>query len=268
MKSLSMLAIALVASLCLGFFVRYERVHAQGTRLPRTLTRITRMLDANAVPREVDTEILATRSDGSLGRRSIKVTSLGVPDSKVVETREIVDAVARKRTSLEVLSNSKSTFPMNDTEVKKFTGAPDKSCATFADAKMKVVVTPVPEPSSLLGYSVIKVTLSVTETSDRSMSVERWLSPELDCEALREVATMILKRDGSKYVTTKEVVSLLIGEPEQGLFEIPTDAVERSPSEVLAAVAQSRGEVCKMCDSKLSTMADKNYFARHSAVSK
>jgi hypothetical protein len=47
-----------------------------------------------------------------------------------------------------------------------------------------------------------------------------------------------------------QVAALTVGEPDPGLFQIPTDYVERSPSEVFQEAARLRGGECADCASR------------------
>jgi hypothetical protein len=59
---------------------------------------------------------------------------------------------------------------------------------------------------------------------------------------------MTTTRDGGVATRSAETVAVAVGEPSPDLFRIPTDYVERSPSEWQGEVAKFTGQDCLNCN--------------------
>jgi hypothetical protein len=68
-------------------------------------------------------------------------------------------------------------------------------------------------------------------TALRERLTEKWLAPDLNCLRLREHVIMA-ETDGTEIQFFREAVSIKPGEPPAEYFEIPSNYVERGPTEV------------------------------------
>jgi hypothetical protein len=109
------------------------------------------------------------------------------------------------------------------------------------------------EHTKMLGHEVVRIRESHsthlgTETDDK------WVAPDLGCFALAETATFA----GPRNVTT--VTSLTEGEPPLAMFAVPSDYVERSPSQLSAEWTARFGHKY-WGEDNITTRMDKRYYA-------
>jgi hypothetical protein len=110
----------------------------------------------------------------------------------------------------------------------------------------------------LLGYNVLRLE-GDDVMPDRVMHFIVLVAPPLGCPALKEDYTVTLNTGEERLRSSYEVTSLIPGDPNAALFEIPGDYVERPPSEVLAEEAKLKSqETCTACQSS-STGLDEAY---------
>jgi hypothetical protein len=87
----------------------------------------------------------------------------------------------------------------------------------------------------VLGYDVklLERDLLAPGPGGKKISVESWRAPALNCYPLRE---KLFLGDGNEKIVThvREVISVMPGEPDATLFQIPAGWTERSPSQVYA----------------------------------
>ena len=235
------------------------RVFAQNGRTPFTAVKLIRVHDPAGILQEQDTVTIAVRSNGSYARKSIKILPNKPKGSKELVMREIRDTSSQQQISLETSTNSKQTFPINAQRLQSMTRPTDPACA--ANLPSDTSVDRSPQPASILGYPLVKLT-SISSRGMGQITVERWVAPALNCEDLKDVTTAVIASKSLKAVTTVETLSIAPGEPDLTLFEVPADAVERSPSEMLLEYAKKNNDVCTMCENGSAAIFDKNYFER------
>jgi hypothetical protein len=237
------------------------RVYAQSGRVPFSAVKLVRVLTPSGVLQEQDTVIIAVKSDGSYARKSVKILPNKLQGSKEIITREIRDPSTQQQIALDVLTNSKQTFPINGPYLQSMTQPVDPTCA--ANLPRDTSIDRSPQPATVLGYAVVKLTTVATQGM-MEITVERWIAPALNCEDLKSVATGIVTSKGLKAVTTVETLSITPGEPNSTLFDVPKDAVERTPTEMLLEIAKKTNDVCTMCADGSAAIFDKNYHSRRS----
>lgn len=186
------------------------KLHAQTGRKPITYYVTEKFLTAPNVYGMSEDRIGAVRSDGS----KVEVRRLTSPAGNVVEQRTISDLAFLRRTTIDGLTQSFTTYKLDPK-----TTSPPSSCSNETGAPH----------SSLLGYDVVNDKSMLPGPADGSSRfVETWRTPTLDCLALDERFTQIAA-DGTTYVTNiRQVTRVEAGDPDPALFTIPAGYTERS----------------------------------------
>ena len=158
-------------------------------------------------------EILATRTDGS----SVIVYERTDPAGKPIQTRIITNVSAKKRISIDPITESTTTYGMSDDMV------------TVALRKYSLCVgTSVQSEKLVKGFRAIEMDLS--KNYGGKLSRQGWYAPELGCLPVEET----IARSDIQRRQVRRMIFAIRGEPSPELFSIPEGFQERSPSEVLA----------------------------------
>ena len=187
-----------------------------------TATETKRMYDETQL-RWTWENVYAVRSDGS---KSI-TRSMPDPNGQIKEQVEIQDVESGQRTIVDEMTGSLSTTVMGEKAVSDLRMRPGR-CTDNPQAERRKV----------LGYEVVKfmaneVTVP-SETGSFRLITEVWSAPALNCFPLKRTELVDLNDGSPLHVTnTYEVTSIVLGKPDDSEFAIPTDYVERSPSEML-----------------------------------
>jgi hypothetical protein len=172
-------------------------------------------------PRSSDV-VFARRSDGSYVHSYTTIS----PRGETGWAAEISDLAGRRFAFLEPFTKSVSTFYLTDRAITERRLAQDECRAGDQ------MITIGRSQSSDSGQKMIILGRRVESVVQRSEvdTVERLVAPELNCHPLRESVTF---PEGGRNET--RVLALEDGEPPASLFQIPTDYIERSPTEMEAA---------------------------------
>ena len=109
------------------------------------------------------------------------------------------------------------------------------------------------EHAKMLGYEVVKIHECDHPHCDTEF-VDTWVAPELGCFALAET-------DATRGApNVKTVISVTKGEPSPAMFVVPSDYVERSPSQLSAAWEAKFGQKF-WPDDKIRKRLDYRYYA-------
>lgn len=194
-----------------------RKIYAQRGPQAYTATKVEKFLTAPGVYGVQEESIVAVRSDGSI----VEVRRRTAPDGRVVEQKRVSDAPSRKRTVVDGLTDSVTTYRISDTELPRMVTRTEQ-CATSQPGAARV---------SMLGHEVVRDEREYKHNAS-TKRVDAWRAPALNCLALKETFTLT-QADGSQFVTNlREVTSVVLGEPDASLFSIPVHYKERSPSEV------------------------------------
>jgi hypothetical protein len=120
---------------------------------------------------------------------------------------------------LDPVTKSVTTMSYSQQEQASFLrGSWDETCPKPSDGETVIK----DEGAVMFGYRVLRLTTRFTP----DWTAERWMAPDLECFALKEIHT-------SKGTHNDSLVTAITeGEPAIELFQTPQDYVERSPLEV------------------------------------
>jgi len=207
---------------------------------PFIAEEVTKTFDKNGDIVGVDETAFAIRSDGArvFLRRAFNDQAVGI--------RTVVDPTTRMRTTLDPTTKSKTTYALAASEAATLQSSSSDDCGVKGA-----------ERDTILKFNVVLAKKTIDQGAG-PISVEDWVAPALDCYALQSIAVR-LRKDGSMLRNVKRVVDVAKGEPDERLFEIPSDYVERSPSEVFAERARFEKRNCPECVSRTSRELDEAY---------
>ncbi|MEB2361380.1 MAG: hypothetical protein OZ929_08585 [Bryobacterales bacterium] len=212
----------------------------RGARVPFTL-KMTEAMYGQAGPVRTLDYTIAVKSDGSMS----EVRSMVTPDGRLVEQKTVTDLAAKKKFLWDGLTESISTMHLPEQRVKAL-GSKRGTCTDDASA----------ESGEMLGYKVVRVVKDWK--AHKPATTEAWLAPALDCYPLKEIVRVSPCEPGGNcdgtlmLATTREVTSVVPGEPSEAHFLIRPDAVERSPVEVMAEFQRRYPQVAKGRDMRTS----------------
>ncbi|HEX5412972.1 MAG TPA: hypothetical protein VFZ27_14065 [Terriglobia bacterium] len=159
----------------------------------------------------------AVRSDGSTAEVIRRVD----PNNNPVEIRVVVDMASARRVSIDPMTQSVTTYPLSQASLSFMNGLAI-GCQSATS-----------EHSTLIGYDVVKVQDSKEWPDGTADYSESWQAPALGCLRMDESSSPQAAANRTVW-NTREVTFVAEGEPSAALFAIPSDYVERSPSEVFA----------------------------------
>lgn len=177
-------------------------------------------------PAATEHGVRAIRSDGSISQTVLD--NNGQP----VSIREVIDTQTRKVTSIDPLTKSIGSRPMTDHERDGLTMLWPTCTENFQ--KPWLIVSATGNKSTILGIEVEQI---LVDYKRAGTVTENWVAPSLGCFPLREV---IKRRD--QISATKDVTSVAIGEVNPAAFTIPSDFVDRTPSDFLTRYSDSRNQ--------------------------
>jgi hypothetical protein len=213
-----------------------------GSRLAFSVVQITEAYGDDGRQNLLETKVSAQKVDGSQAfqvARSFR-NAAGGYDS--IEFRNVFDVTLKKHFGIDPLTRSLTTRRLLEPKI--------------AEMSSKPVCGSLPEAGVLLGYRVLKTSEERRLAANQTVTIERWVAPDLECFPLQTVVRKF-DRGTSLAQTTSRVLSANIGNPDPTLFVIPSDYVERSPS----AVMTEHVKIGKTnFDSKLAQLADRSYY--------
>lgn len=213
----STLAVALTAFLLVTHTpVGVRVVQAEPARTEFTAIIRTQQFNASSKLMLTDVVAVALRGDGSRAEKRI------VRNDNPMEVRTVIDTNAAKKTVLDVLTESKTTYNVTPVEVIAYRHKPTSCTVGNQQSEM----------STMLGHEVVKVVTSEIPGQPSSRKVQ-WRAPELNCLPLRTQAREVLADGTLGSYSIEEVTSLSLGAPDKSMFEIPPNFQERSPSSVM-----------------------------------
>ncbi len=176
--------------------------------------------DGSPVPWFTFRDTVAVRKDGShVNARHVTNPA----DGKTVYNLSIVDVPSKRTVFVDSVSKSVSTRFLRQDLPGGYRSKPSSSC-------------PGQPAGKLLG---LDVNLEETHETDENLKrdVRTWASTDLNCFPLRQ-ETHFVGEDGREDFAVRSVSLLSIGDPPAWLFAIPTEYVERSPTEMMAEQAR------------------------------
>ncbi|MGH9431354.1 MAG: hypothetical protein ACRD3T_07410 [Terriglobia bacterium] len=239
----SAVLVSVTATFCLaaGVLAFSHRSQANDSNLtPFTVTEVTRMFDRNGMVRDVDETTHALRGDGSrvFLRRAVNGSQVGI--------KTVVNTGSATRTTVDARTESTTTYQLTKDEVARLRSP---AACSAQNTEHRVI----------LGFDTIKSIKTFTN-GEGEIRGESWLAPALDCYALRSTE-VLSKKDGTTRRNEMEATSVVTGEPDARLFEIPSGYTERSPSEVFAE-AVHRGVEQRNVRSATADALDEAYQSR------
>lgn len=202
---------------------------------------------------EMQTSIIEVfRSDGSWA----KWQKAYAPAKKSTQTTSVelgYVALVPSQTRFLIVPEAESvtTFSLPEHHVRHLRSA--KKCPPVPSAS-----APVQESSTILGFHVIRQTWPASEKPE--WIVDKWFAPALNCYPLRVVVQERNPEGNTRLVQTVEAASVVLGEPDPKLFEVPPGYVERSPAAAEMEWALRRGEKLPLPPSHLIKRMDQEYY--------
>lgn len=159
--------------------------------------------------------VKGVRADGS----TVRIRMRHRPDGSTAEQRVINDFRTRHQTVIDGLTESQTTYPINERIVKEST-LPPQTCTKNLKAPH----------SNVLGYDTVLDRLAV---EGDNMVTDYWRAPELNCLALQ---TQIFRIEGGNQILlqTQSVANLDFKAPPDSWFETIANYTERAPGAVMA----------------------------------
>lgn len=242
---------------CFSIGLLIAQMNSANSRKPYTITgTVTNFKPAGDVY-YVEQFVQGVRSDGS---RAVTSTRVGAVDKRLVavDKRDILDTILGRATSIDEMTKSISTVPLEQGQVASLKASRSGVCAVPKDG-----VT-VESASPLLGFTVVKVTTALKPRNGGMITAESWLAPDLNCVSLREV---ISKQQPDQYpIKITEVKAVVQGEPDAKLFDVPKDFTELPPGEISRALRSTLGMDCPQCANQALDRANDQYRTKRSAV--
>ena len=185
---------------------------------------VTRYLNGTGEPHSTIVGTQAQKSDGSRARMNQLV------DNVVTGTGVILNLDLRQRIAVDGVSGSKTTYRLSDTMVGVLRSP--KTCAPETDQGT----------DTFLNYQVVKVITERDVVGYHWIRSEAWLAPALGCYPLYQKDSRYTWLENRLFAETIiEVISVISGEPDRSMFEVPEHFVERSPGEVFAEIERLTG---------------------------
>jgi hypothetical protein len=125
--------------------------------------------------------------------------------------------------------------------------------------------------AEVAGLKTVVIQTTTQLESGEVLVRKDWRAPDLDCVVLKLSED---RQDSAGTVTGHfeiEPVKVTAGTPAPGLFEIPADYVEKSPSEMRNAIVQKFGDAGLPTHDKIQQRLEREdsaYFANHRAFGK
>jgi hypothetical protein len=162
---------------------------------------------------------IAVRSDGS----NVEIQEGTGPDGRVGKQSRIVDVRRKQRIIADGLTESVTTYNLQSEVLQRMNLS--KGACSATDGSNKRV---------LLGYEVVRSTSVLGNDNGVELSSESWIAPQLNCLPLEETTFAGTAGVPPHVVSVKRVTKVAHGEPDESLFMVPINYVERSPSVVMA----------------------------------
>ena len=221
-------------------------------RVPFTITQahITYSPSGNwpALRREI---VLAVRGNGSFSQRTKNLSPAGTARS---DRREVYNVAAGTITAVDPLTQSKTTAFLPESSKDSLATPIDTTCGD----RLRSGSTIERNGGILLGYKVVRTTENSHLPDGGTATTVALRAPELNCFPLREEVTFVAP-DGTITVNLREVQSVVTGEPDPELFDVPASYTERSPSDVVSETARLKGVPCSDCGRDFLIRADQKY---------
>lgn len=240
-----------------------DRLSAQeaSNRVPFTMTQVYTVTSPSGNRLAQRQEIvLAVKSDGSFAQRT-----QGFSDAATVsfDRREVFDATTGTITGVDSFTQSNTTSFLTESVRSSLTAPIDTTCKT----RLHPNSTVKQNGGSMLGYRVVKTTENSQLPDGGTVTTTEWRAPELNCFPLRKQVTFV-SPGGTATVNLREVKTVVTGEPDPGLFDVPANYTERSPSEVAAETARLKGIPCSDCGRDFVIRADEKYQLHQKTLKK
>lgn len=175
-------------------------------------------------------------SDGS----TVEVLDQVSPGGIAVQRRTVTDLQRRQTVVVDGLTESVTTYKLNDTAVAFHRRHTDATCSAASSSPRE----------RLLGFEVVRLEERTAMPDGEIRKVESWRAPSLNCLSLKE--TLYLGRqEAALSITSMRIVNeVQLQEPANSLLTTPAGYVERAPSAVLAEYRRRYApnqDVCPTC---------------------
>ncbi len=256
----SIFVLFVLALAALGGRFMHARLKAQQERLggpiPYTVTLRSVVHKPDGSATDGFDLIWAVRSDGSTVNRTVhkeRIEYVGQTQKKVAEAQveRTIHFASGTTVVFNELANTKTSTLAGNVNPAAWQRDPDSMCInSFAGKPMISTAEKIVGQETVAGYRTVKI---------MSNNLTGWYALDYGCAMVKDNWDF-----GGKESTEKYLISLVGGEPEAGLFDVPAVAREVSPSERLMG---SSGE-CATCDLhaiEVLHKLDKDYEA-HRAI--
>lgn len=203
------LFVVLVVASALLVNVLTRRIYAAATlkteRKPVTIVYQTTFPDGNTIE-----TMEAYRKDGSVARI--------FPDhaGEVASHRLVEDVVTRSSTAIDLLSRSRSTIPRSDEEIKRSTRWTYNCESQFRIPNTSLTCESLSERR--FNQSLVRATLTVVHKDGSVLRSVQTVAPDLEFLVIDEQ-----DYQGDRLVQSRRAKSLVVGDPDPSLFDIPSD---------------------------------------------
>jgi len=252
--------VSLSTACALSLQLAHVGLLAQAPKQEFTATMVSATFHGDSTTANISEEIAhARRYDGSLAtltRRTIGIPAFSTkPES--IEWHEVLDATRRTRAIMYPALHRKSTTPLTSESATSMRRAAPAGCRP---AEPDVEYDSAPSNSPILGFRVVSVTRTYTTPDGSRILSKVYLAPDLDCFALQSesnqtdsVGTLLSRR-------IMRTVNLTQGPPRPDIFQIRTEYVESTPSDIYDEDSTKRGKAVDTdCASAAKARSDARY---------
>jgi hypothetical protein len=224
--SLRLLALCLFASVSASVLVR-KLVSQEPRPASFTATKVEHKYRPDGSPGRTEEFVEAFRGDGS----SVSVRRAVMENGRLLEQRTVTDLSRGVEVFVDGLTESLSTAQIGDEKAHLLRFKHSRTDCADPSESPGTSAPQTNQRSTILGYDVILVQRNLPGPGKGQKStIESWRAPALDCYPLRETYTWV-GSDGRGPKNVREVTSIIVGEPDASLFQIPSGWTERSPSQ-------------------------------------
>jgi len=200
------------------------------------------------------TKTIARRSDGAVADAGVNglldrgfeldTRTVSLPNGDILSIADKVSAYVKwPRPSEEQIAARKERMRH-----------PPANCVSFSAQS-------IVEFGTIMGHQVVAISW---QPGDEKVTI--WRAPDLGCEAL-QVRAEVLQPDGSyKLKAETKTVSLVIGEPDPSLFDLPSGYTSAKPSELLRKEFERIGAAWSEDVQRDADRADAQYLGPQAKV--
>lgn len=201
----------------LGFItvlgVRASQQQQQTEVVPFTATVNESRFGSSGIKGYEEVVTFAFRSDGS----NVRAVRRNANNGATFEIKEVNDTVTKTRLIVDQATESKTSYGLSIEDVSQMR-SPKCDIPLNSDS------------ITILGFLSYKIVEEKEYPGGFVSSRERWVAPALNCFPLRERISKPHAKGATAPWNVREATAVKLGEPDPGLFQVPSNYAERSPS--------------------------------------